>query len=197
MCFYRNLASVCTIRSETNAQKLQFKTKRLSMTSLINKNSLCLDHAWWSWHRSEILKKKKKKKIFRPTYPNFLGHVTGNTHTFLFGLIDNLYGSGVPIIADVAESIAETQPISINRIEIWDRLIGKNSKRTSLQSTNCYWHEYTSMYIDKDGGAQCASQTTRMTSEKYFPTLALNRCRRYGNTSDFTEKQPVRWQHKT
>ena len=31
-------------------------------------------------------KKKKKKKIFRPTYPNFLGHVTGNTHTFLFGL---------------------------------------------------------------------------------------------------------------
>ena len=24
--------------------------------------------------------------IFRPTYPNFLGHVTGNTHTFLFGL---------------------------------------------------------------------------------------------------------------
>ena len=105
--------------------------------------------------------------------------------------------SGVLIIADVAESIAETQPISINRIEIWDRLIGKNSKRTSLQSTNCYWHEYTSMYIDKDGGAQCASQTTRMTSEKYFPTLALNRSRRYGNTSDFTEKQPVRWRHKT
>ena len=32
-------------------------------------------------------KKKKKKKIFRPTYPNFFGHVTGNTHTFLFGLI--------------------------------------------------------------------------------------------------------------
>ena len=31
--------------------------------------------------------KKKKKKIFRPTYPNFLGHVTRNTHTFLFGLI--------------------------------------------------------------------------------------------------------------
>ena len=30
---------------------------------------------------------KKKKKIFRPTYPNFFGHVTGNTHTFLFGLI--------------------------------------------------------------------------------------------------------------
>ena len=30
---------------------------------------------------------KKKKKIFRPTYPNFLGHVTGNTHTFLFGLM--------------------------------------------------------------------------------------------------------------
>ena len=29
----------------------------------------------------------KKKKIFRPTYPNFLGHVTGNMHTFLFGLI--------------------------------------------------------------------------------------------------------------
>ena len=35
---------------------------------------------------SEFVKKKKKKKIFRPTYPNFLGHVTGNTHTFLFGL---------------------------------------------------------------------------------------------------------------
>ena len=32
-------------------------------------------------------KKKKKKKIFWPTYPNFLGHVTGNIHTFLFGLI--------------------------------------------------------------------------------------------------------------
>ena len=31
-------------------------------------------------------KKKKKKKIFRPTCPNFFGHVTGNTHTFLFGL---------------------------------------------------------------------------------------------------------------
>ena len=39
----------------------------------------------------------------------------------LFGL----FYSGVSIIADVAESIAETQPISINRIEIWDRLIGK------------------------------------------------------------------------
>ena len=38
-------------------------------------------------HRSEFVKKKKKKKkIFRPTYPNFFGHVTGNTHTFLFGL---------------------------------------------------------------------------------------------------------------
>ena len=32
-------------------------------------------------------KKKRKKKIFRPTYPNFWGNVTGNTHTFLFGLI--------------------------------------------------------------------------------------------------------------
>ena len=32
--------------------------------------------------------------------------------------------SGVSIIANIAESIAETQPISINRIEIWDRLIG-------------------------------------------------------------------------
>ena len=32
-------------------------------------------------------KKKKKKKKFRPTYPNFFGHVTGNTHTFLFGHI--------------------------------------------------------------------------------------------------------------
>ena len=28
MRFYRNLASDCTIRSETNAQKLQFKTKK-------------------------------------------------------------------------------------------------------------------------------------------------------------------------
>ena len=37
--------------------------------------------------RDSKKKKKKKKKIFRPTYPNFLGHVTGNTHTFLFGLI--------------------------------------------------------------------------------------------------------------
>ena len=36
-----------------------------------------------------------------------------------------ILASGVSIIADVAESIAETQPISINRIEIWDRLIGK------------------------------------------------------------------------
>ena len=36
--------------------------------------------------RAEFVKKKKKKK-FQPTYPNFLGHVTGNTsHTFLFGL---------------------------------------------------------------------------------------------------------------
>ena len=34
-------------------------------------------------HRSEILKKKKN---FGPTYPKILGHVTGNTHTFLFGL---------------------------------------------------------------------------------------------------------------
>ena len=28
VCFYRDLVSVCTIRSETNAQKLQFKTKK-------------------------------------------------------------------------------------------------------------------------------------------------------------------------
>ena len=27
-----------------------------------------------------LKKKKKKKKKIRPTYPNFLGHVTGNTH---------------------------------------------------------------------------------------------------------------------
>ena len=38
---------------------------------------------------SKKKKKKKKKKIFRPTYPNFWGHVTGNTHTFLFGLSQN------------------------------------------------------------------------------------------------------------
>ena len=31
--------------------------------------------------------KKKKKKIFRPSHPYFFGHVTGNIHTFLFGLI--------------------------------------------------------------------------------------------------------------
>ena len=29
--------------------------------------------------QSLVKKKKKKKKIFRPTYPNILGHVTGNT----------------------------------------------------------------------------------------------------------------------
>ena len=39
-----------------------------------------------------LLKKKKKKNIFRPTYPNFWGHVTGNTHTFLFGLIYKFLG---------------------------------------------------------------------------------------------------------
>ena len=39
--------------------------------------------------------------------------------------ITRQFHSGVSIIADVAESIAETQPISINRIEIWARLIGK------------------------------------------------------------------------
>ena len=101
--------------------------------------------------------------------------------------------SGVSIIADVAESIAETQPISINRIEIWDRLIGKHSKRTSLQRRNCYWREYN---ICKDGGALWASQATRprITSEKYFLTPALNRSRRYGNTSEFTLRQFLcRW----
>ena len=73
--------------------------------------------------------------------------------------------SGVSIIADVAESIAETEPISINRIEIWDRLIGKKGKRTSLQRTNCYWHEYTSICrLEKDGGAQCVSQKDADTS---------------------------------
>ena len=36
-------------------------------------------------------KKKNLKKNFRPTYPNFWGHVTGNTHTFLFGLIAFCY----------------------------------------------------------------------------------------------------------
>ena len=66
---------------------------------------------------------------------------------------------------------------------VFDRaLIGKNSKRTSLQRTNCYWHEYTSIYIDKDGGVQCASKTTRIMSEKDFRTPALNRSRRHGNT---------------
>ena len=50
-------------------------------------------------------KKKKKKKNFRPTYPNFFGHVTGNTHAFLFGLIQ----------ASVDDGIAELElyPISV------------------------------------------------------------------------------------
>ena len=47
--------------------------------------------------------KKEKKKIFRPTYPIFGGHVTGNTHTFLFGLIT---GSLVKI--GKAESLGRT-----------------------------------------------------------------------------------------
>ena len=53
------------------------RPKKLSTTSLINNNhdSLCLDHAC-----------KKKKKIFRPSYPIFFWHVTGNTLTFLFSL---------------------------------------------------------------------------------------------------------------
>ena len=105
--------------------------------------------------------------------------------------------SGVSIIADVAESIAETKPISINRIEIWDRLIGKKGKRTSLQRTNCYWYEYSSIYRLEKDGVPSVSQTTRMLSEKYFPSPALNRSRGYGNISDFTEKQPIRWRHKT
>ena len=41
-------------------------------------------------NRRFLKKKKKKKKIFRPTYPNFFGHVTGNTHTFLFGLMGDI-----------------------------------------------------------------------------------------------------------
>ena len=87
--FYRNLASVCTIRSASNAQKLNSRPKKLSMTSLINDNimnfcAFIMDDD----HDISIRvsnKKKKKKKKFRPTYPNFLGHVTRNTHTFLFG----------------------------------------------------------------------------------------------------------------
>ena len=87
-----NLASVCTIRLVTNVQKLQFKNKKAG-NDFINQYKFSMPwSSWWSWHeswhRSEILKKKRKtKKIFRPTYPNFYGHVTGNTHTFLFGLM--------------------------------------------------------------------------------------------------------------
>ena len=36
-----------------------------------------------------------------------------------------------------------------------------------------------------------SAQTTRITIKKYFHTLALNGSRSNGNTSDFTEKQPV------
>ena len=67
------------------------RPKKLSTTSLI-KNNIMIFYALHDDHDiNESLykkkKKKKKKKIFRPTYPNFLGHVTGNAHTFLFGLI--------------------------------------------------------------------------------------------------------------
>ena len=80
--FYRNLASDCTLKSGINAQKLQFNTKKVVNDSIIINNNIIIlytmvmqDQGFW------------KKKIFRPTYPNCFGHVTGNTHTFLFGLI--------------------------------------------------------------------------------------------------------------
>ena len=80
--------------------------------------------------------------------------------------------SGVSIIADVAESIAETQPISINRIEIWERLIGK------IQTITVNVRVYKDRTVIDTNTLQCtltkmaapsASQTTRKTSEKYFP----------------------------
>ena len=69
------------------------RPKGLSMTSLIMILYALIMHDDHAINQIEVLKKKKKKKkkkIFRPTYPNFLGHVTGNTHTFLFGLICGL-----------------------------------------------------------------------------------------------------------
>ena len=70
-----------------NAHKLQFKTKK----AVNDLNSLIIKQSWFSlpWSWMMILTSvwdSKKKKIFQPTYPNFLGHVTGNTHTSLFGL---------------------------------------------------------------------------------------------------------------
>ena len=38
-----------------------------------------------SWSPISIVK-RKKKKIYLPTDPNFYFHVTGNTSIFLFGL---------------------------------------------------------------------------------------------------------------
>ena len=78
------------------------RPKKLSTTSLINNNIMILYALIMPDNHdidSEFVKKKKKKKqkqkkkIFRPTYPNFFGHVTGNTHTFLFGLIKNNFTS--------------------------------------------------------------------------------------------------------
>ena len=39
----------------------------------------------------------KNKEIIRPTYPNFKKHVTGNTHIFLFGLMQTEYNKTVLI----------------------------------------------------------------------------------------------------
>ena len=63
------------------------RPKKLSITSLIN-NYIMILYAliMHDDHNIDQSLYKKKKKIFGPTYPNFLGHVTGNTHTFLFGL---------------------------------------------------------------------------------------------------------------
>ena len=64
------------------------RPQKLSATSLIH-NNIMIFHALIKHDDHDINQfvKKKKKKIFRPTYPNFSGHVTGNKHTFLFGLM--------------------------------------------------------------------------------------------------------------
>ena len=68
--FYRNLASVCTIRSVSNAQKLQFKTKKsCQTTSLINNNIrnfyalIMHDDHDIDQTRFRVCKKKKKKRF--------------------------------------------------------------------------------------------------------------------------------------
>ena len=61
------------------------RPKRLLMTSLIKKNIMILNAL--IMHDDYDID-QRFYKIFWPTYPNFFGHVTGNRHTFLFGLIN-------------------------------------------------------------------------------------------------------------